>query len=124
MRPGEKLRFRGPNGAPFVVTVGEAFTPEAIQKYLDRNEWQRLDDKPAKKAGATKETPGPGPAQPEQPQGAGPAPVPDDGQAGEGGRPPVNAPKAEWIDYAVRQRALSREDAANFTKADLIEMFD
>ncbi|MFI1324553.1 hypothetical protein ACH4TI_15090 [Streptomyces rochei] len=101
------------------MKVSEAFTPELIQSYVDSGEWTPQEGTAPKKTSASKATP-----TGEQPEGGGPAPVPDDGQAGEGGRPPVNAPKAEWIDYAVRQRALSREDAANFTKADLIEMFD
>jgi len=37
-------------------------------------------------------------------------------------RPAVNAPKAEWIAYVVKGGRLSAEDAANYTKADLIDM--
>lgn len=37
-------------------------------------------------------------------------------------RPGVNATKAEWIAFVVSQGYLSADDAANYTKADLIEM--
>ncbi|MFH8805483.1 hypothetical protein ACH4F6_39080 [Streptomyces sp. NPDC017936] len=37
-------------------------------------------------------------------------------------RPAANAPKAEWVVYVARTQHMSREDAANYTKADLIEM--
>ncbi|MFD3929538.1 hypothetical protein [Streptomyces sp. NPDC058614] len=42
--------------------------------------------------------------------------------AGKSPRPGVNASKAEWIAYVVGQGHLSAEDAANLTKADLIEL--
>ncbi|MFZ3494619.1 hypothetical protein ACODT5_15570 [Streptomyces sp. 5.8] len=38
------------------------------------------------------------------------------------GRPAQAAPKAEWIAYVVGQGHLSAEDAANLTKADLIDL--
>lgn len=38
------------------------------------------------------------------------------------GRPAQAAPKREWIDHAVAKGLVSREDAANYTKDDLIEM--
>lgn len=38
------------------------------------------------------------------------------------GRPAQAAPKREWIDHAVARGLVSREDAANYTKDDLIEM--
>jgi hypothetical protein len=38
------------------------------------------------------------------------------------GRPPQAAPKSEWIGYVVRLGKLSAEDAANYTKADLIDL--
>lgn len=37
-------------------------------------------------------------------------------------RPAANAPKAEWVIYIARTQHMSREDAANYTKADLIDM--
>lgn len=38
------------------------------------------------------------------------------------GRPPQAAPKSEWMAYVVRLGKLSAEDAANYTKADLIDL--
>ncbi|MCI0384583.1 hypothetical protein LJ221_09465, partial [Streptomyces sp. CNQ085] len=38
------------------------------------------------------------------------------------GRPAQSAPKREWISYAVARGLVSREDAANYTKDDLIRM--
>ncbi|WP_432589943.1 hypothetical protein ABVG11_34275 [Streptomyces sp. HD1123-B1] len=38
------------------------------------------------------------------------------------GQPPQDAPKSEWIAYIVSTGQLSAEDAANYTKADLIDM--
>ena len=37
-------------------------------------------------------------------------------------RPAVNATKAEWIAHVVARGLLSADDAANYTKADLIEL--
>lgn len=37
-------------------------------------------------------------------------------------RPAANAPKAEWVAYVARTQHMSREDAANYTKADLMDM--
>lgn len=53
-----------------------------------------------------------------------PATAGDDGPEPEqpSGRPAQAAPKSAWIDYVVRSGRLSAEDAANYTKADLIEM--
>ncbi|MFI2367299.1 hypothetical protein [Streptomyces sp. NPDC018833] len=42
--------------------------------------------------------------------------------AAAGDRPAVNAPKADWIAYVVRTGRLSADDAANYTKADLIDL--
>lgn len=42
--------------------------------------------------------------------------------AGRDGKPAEDAPKAEWIGYVVSQGHLSAEDAATFTKADLIDL--
>lgn len=50
-----------------------------------------------------------------------PAPAAAGGQ-GRPGRPSEDADKSEWISYAVSQGLVSAEDAANYTKDDLIEM--
>ena len=42
--------------------------------------------------------------------------------AGGDGRPSEDAEKSEWIAYVVRLGKLSAEDAANYTKADLIDI--
>lgn len=47
MRAGDTLRFRGPAGAEFVVTVGAAFDERTIQARIDSGEWTPLEDAPA-----------------------------------------------------------------------------
>ncbi|MEU9777437.1 hypothetical protein [Streptomyces sp. NPDC047968] len=49
---------------------------------------------------------------------------PEDRPVAPGGRerPADDAPKADWIAYTVASGRLSAEDAANYTRADLIEM--
>lgn len=108
MRPGDTLRLRGSGGAPFVVTVGVAFTEADINKRLASGEWTELDDAPAK------ETPAPAAPEPQAPSTPAPKSDPD--------RPAVNAPKSDWVVYIARTQHMSREDAANYTKADLIDM--
>jgi hypothetical protein len=93
------------------VTVGEAFTPETIQSYVDSGDWTPLKDEPRSEPDGDDQAPA------DEPQ-----PEPDGDAASAGPRPSVNAPKADWIDYVYRRRLLSREDAVNYTKADLIEM--
>lgn len=46
MRNGETLRFHGPNGAEFVVTVGAVFDAEYIQKMVDSLEWAPIRPSP------------------------------------------------------------------------------
>lgn len=58
MNPGDTLRFRGPAGAPFVVTVGAAFAATYIQARIDAGEWT-----PEEVHSAPEETP-------EEPEGA------------------------------------------------------
>lgn len=48
--------------------------------------------------------------------------TPDTSPVGGDGRPSEDADKAEWIGYVVRLGKLSAEDAANYTKADLIDI--
>ncbi|GGS47771.1 hypothetical protein [Streptomyces violaceus] len=43
MRAGDTLRFRGPAGAEFVVTVGAAFDERTINARVDSGEWTPLD---------------------------------------------------------------------------------
>ncbi len=37
-------------------------------------------------------------------------------------KPAQSAPKSEWVAYVARTQHMSREDAANYTKADLIDL--
>lgn len=57
-------------------------------------------------------------------QHPGPTPgdSPDDAAAGGPGRPAESAPKSEWIAHVVSKGLLSAEDAANYTKDDLIDL--
>lgn len=56
---------------------------------------------------------------PEQPT---PAAGADAAPAAKTDRPADEDPKSAWIDYIARRGLLSREDAAAYTKADLIDM--
>jgi hypothetical protein len=59
---------------------------------------------------------------PEQPAAAPDANADSDLTAGRSPRPADDAPKAEWIAYVAARGLLSREDAANYTRDDLIHM--
>lgn len=143
LKDGEELRLRGSGGAPVLLTVGHPFSKETIAQRLGSGEWSYLDDEPAQRP----EPDGPRPrteakSKPDPDAESGPQPRTEIlSEPGEGdepgpqprqeivssagvGRPPVNAPKAEWIDYVARQGKVSREDAANYTKADLIDMVE
>lgn len=61
------------------------------------------------------------PVVPELPSEQTPAPP---ATARTDGRPSEDAEKSEWIAYVVRQGKLSAEDAATYTKADLIDLAD
>ncbi|MEV0639037.1 hypothetical protein AB0I77_29655 [Streptomyces sp. NPDC050619] len=50
MRAGDTLRFRGPAGAEFVVTVGAAFDERTIKARIDSGEWTPVDKPQAKQA--------------------------------------------------------------------------
>ncbi|MFE6223325.1 hypothetical protein [Streptomyces sp. NPDC057854] len=116
MRTGDQIRIIGSGGAPALLTVGRPFEPPEIQAKLASGEWrlvteQEPDTEPRATGGTTTG---------EDSAAAGAQPP---GTAGDGiGKPAQAAPKAEWIDHVVRARLMSREDAENYTKADLIEM--
>lgn len=143
LNQGETVRLRGSGGALFLTVVGTPFSKETIERRLGTGEWTWPDEEPPqppepegpRPRTEAKSEPGPdaGPGpQPRtetlsKPDRDGPGPQPRQetvSRPGTGGRPPVNAPKSEWIDYVVRQGKASREDATNFTKADLIDMAD
>lgn len=44
MRAGDTLRFRGPAGAHFVVTVGGVFGERLIRAYVESGEWTPVDE--------------------------------------------------------------------------------
>jgi hypothetical protein len=56
---------------------------------------------------------------PEQPA---PADAPAAAESGRVGRPAEDAPKSAWIAHVVSLGLLSAEDAANYTKDDLIDL--
>ncbi|MFG3492999.1 hypothetical protein [Streptomyces sp. NPDC047972] len=91
--------------------------------------------------------PGPGPSprteklsKPEDEPGPGPQPrreflsepghrpdqelAAEEAVSGDPERPADTANKSEWVAYIARTQHMSREDAANYTKADLISMAD
>ncbi|MFF1321443.1 hypothetical protein ACFVZZ_18755 [Streptomyces chartreusis] len=112
MRDGDELRLIGSAGAPFMVTVGQPFTKAEIQRRLGSGEWSWPGDAPEPSPETDTEEPA---AQGEQDTPAAePDPDPD--------RPALSAPKADWVVYVARTQHMSREDAANYTKADLIDM--
>lgn len=98
MRNGDKLRFRGPAGAPFVVTVGAAWTPRTIQARVTSGEWTPLaapDSQPS------------------------PPPVPR-----VPARPPRTATRPAWTSWAVAVHGLTEQQAKDMTKAQLMELPD
>ncbi|GHJ01611.1 hypothetical protein TPA0906_34760 [Streptomyces olivaceus] len=118
LKDGEKIRLKGSGGALFLVTVGHVFDASLIEKRLASGEWSwpGTDPKPSKAKPAE-------PASSPTPV-ADPVPVQASDPAAESDpdRPAANAPKSDWVVYVARTRHMSREDAANYTKADLIDM--
>ncbi|MFD4527850.1 hypothetical protein ACFWP7_28750 [Streptomyces sp. NPDC058470] len=101
----ETIHVRGEGGAIFAMDLP---LPESIAERYERGLLVRVhsDGTPYH----------PGPAAPSEDGGG------SDLTAGKSPRPGVNASKSEWIAYVVGQGHLSAEDAANLTKADLIEL--
>ena len=152
LQDGQEIRLFGSGGAPVLLTVGSPFSAQEIEKRLNSREWRREGDdadtsqagprprkeklsKPEDRAG---EGPKPrreqrssaGDAVPGQPSPrteilSTPDSRPDEAPvqaSGDPDRPAVTAPKSDWIVYVARTQHMSREDAANYTKADLIDM--
>lgn len=113
MRDGDEVRLIGSAGAPFVVTVGQPFTLAEIERRLGSGEWTRPGDAPASSPEPDTEEP---PAEDTVTEEPAPEAEPDPD------RPALSAPKADWVVYVARTQHMSREDAANYTKADLIDM--
>ncbi|MER6147960.1 hypothetical protein [Streptomyces hirsutus] len=114
LKDGERVRLIGSGGALFLVTVGQPFTKELIERRLKSGEWSWPGTAPE---------PTPEKAAVDAPKPK-PQPVKDDAPAAEPDpdRPAQSAPKSEWVVYVARTQHMSREDAANYTKADLIDM--
>lgn len=113
MRDGDELRLIGSAGAPFMVTVGQPFTQAEIQRRLDSGEWSWPGDTPQ---------PAPEPDTDEPPAEDTATAEPAAEAEPDPDRPAQSAPKADWVAYVARTQHMSREDAANYTKADLIDM--
>lgn len=110
----ETIYVRGEGGVIFAMDLP---LPEGIAERYERGLITRVNEDGSPYAGA--------------PAGAAAVPGPEsspgdpDAEAvpvDVAGRPAVNAAKSEWIDFVVRKGLLSAEDAANYTKADLIDM--
>ena len=142
LKDGEEVLLRGSAGALFRVTVGQPFTRDLIERRLKAGEWSWPGSEPETATEGQpeprteeKSKPAPGEDSPKprteiESEGGdgdkpGPQPreeivsSPDDGDAD---RPSQSAPKSEWVAYVARTQHMSREDAANYTKADLIDM--
>ena len=142
LKDGEEVLLRGSAGALFRVTVGQPFTRDLIERRLKAGEWSWPGSEPETATEGQpeprteeKSKPAPGEDSPKprteiksergDEDEPGPQPreeivsSPDDGDAD---RPSQSAPKSEWVAYVARTQHMSREDAANYTKADLIDM--
>lgn len=107
----ETIHVRGEGGVIFAMDLP---LPEGIAERYERGLIVRVNADGSPYAGAPSSTPPPAPESPPGDPVTEPVDV--------AGRPAVNANKSEWIDFVVRKGLLSAEDAANYTKADLIDM--
>ncbi|MEU6944290.1 hypothetical protein ABZ957_03445 [Streptomyces sp. NPDC046316] len=108
----ETIHVRGEGGAVFAMDLP---LPEGIQQRCDSGLLQRVNADGSPYTGASAPQAPPDPVS--DPQSEPETPAPADAE-----RPAVNAPKADWIAYVVKRGQLSADDAANYTKADLIDM--
>ena len=142
LKDGEEVLLRGSAGALFRVTVGQPFTRDLIERRLKAGEWSWPDSEPGAAAEGqpeprTEEKSKPDPdedspkprteIESEGGDGDKPGPQPREEVVSSPGdddpeRPAQSAPKSEWVAYVARTQHMSREDAANYTKADLIDM--
>lgn len=104
----ETIHVRGEGGSVIAMDLP---LPDGIRQRFERGLIQRVNADGSPFTGA------PAPARVSAPAGAPEAPAPAAAD-----RPAVNQPKADWIAYIVKSGRLSAEDAANYTKADLIEL--
>lgn len=152
LKDGDEIRLLGTGGAPVLLTVGSPFSAQEIEKRLGSGEWRREGEEAAgsdagpqprteklsnpededgsgpkprrEKLSKPADDPEPGSPQPRTEYLSEPGFRPDQDVAatGDPSRPADSAPKAEWVQYIARTHHMSREDAANYTKADLIDM--
>ncbi|WKV74729.1 hypothetical protein AW27_026350 [Streptomyces sp. PCS3-D2] len=112
----ETIYVRGEGGAVIAMDLP---LPEGIAERYERGQLVRVHSDGSPYAARAASAPPPGPDDPDDPPPPDPAPVPEPARAA---RPGINAPKAEWIAFVVASGLHSAEDAANYTKADLIDM--
>lgn len=111
----ETIYVRGEGGAVIAMDLP---LPEGIAERYERGQLRRVNPDGSPYQGSpTPLAPAAAPATP-----GGTDSEPPAAPAAAGDRPAVNAPKADWIAYVVRAGRLSAEDAANYTKADLIDL--
>lgn len=114
----ETIHVRGEGGHIFAMDLPLS---EGIAERYERGLLVRVNADGSPYAGAPASAPAPEPQSPPADPGTEPAdpePVPAD----VAGRPAVNAAKSEWQAYVVARGLASAEDAANYTKADLIDL--
>ncbi|GHF73945.1 hypothetical protein [Streptomyces thermodiastaticus] len=56
MKAGDKLRFRGPAGAEFLITVGAPFDQRTIRARIDSGEWTPIEQPSPPRKGAPRKT--------------------------------------------------------------------
>lgn len=106
----QTIHVRGEGGSVIAMDLP---LPSTIQKRLDAGLIQRVNADGSPYTGVQAPAVGPVSAGDDVP--GTPGPVRAD-------RPAVNAPKGDWIAYVAKSGLLSAEDAANYTKADLIDL--
>jgi hypothetical protein len=114
----ETIHVRGEGGHVFAMDLPLS---EGIAERYERGLLVRVNKDGSPYAGAPASAPLPDPQSPPEDPDTAPAGT-EPTTVDVAGRPAVNAAKSEWIDFVVRKGLLSAEDAANYTKADLIEM--
>ncbi|MBD9731176.1 hypothetical protein IGX29_04960 [Streptomyces sp. H28] len=108
----ETIHVRGEGGAVFTMDLP---LPEGIADRLAKGLLVRVnEDGSPHHGGPVPAATAPGADGPDARGGGEPAPSV--------ARPAQAAPKSEWIAHVVRRGLLSADDAANYTKADLIDM--
>ncbi|GFH38910.1 hypothetical protein [Streptomyces pacificus] len=110
----ETIHVRGEGGQVIAMDLP---LPEPIQQRLTSGYLRRVhaDGSPYR---GDDELPAPAEATPDAGGSEKPSTPPSGGRA----KPAASAPKSEWIGYVVSQGQMSADDAANYTKADLMDM--